>query len=64
MKNFSDGYSGGVFMKVWITYYVEDHYGEWFVSKAFNSEEKAKEYIKYRDKMTGDFWDYFEMEVE
>jgi hypothetical protein len=51
-------------MKVWITYYVEAYSNEWFVSKIFDSEEKAKDYVKYRDQMTEDEWSYFDKEVE
>lgn len=51
-------------MVIWITYYETDMYDNTFIDKIFDSEEKAKDYIKYKDKMTGDFWNYFERFVE
>lgn len=51
-------------MIIWITYFVDDYSSEWFVDKVFDTEKKAKEHIKFKDKMTGNDWGYFDKEVE
>lgn len=51
-------------MKVWITYYSIDYESHLEIDKVFDSEEKAKQHIKYKDEMTGDKWGYFDKEIE